>query len=42
MCHNPDHVLPSVYMKKAPLTINKKPAEGRETKPAMIPKAELY
>ena len=23
MCHNPNHVLPSVYMKKAPLTIIK-------------------
>ena len=39
--HNPNnHVLPSVYMKKAPLTIIKKLVEGRETKPAMIPKAE--
>ena len=40
MCHNPNHVLPSVYMKKGTSYNNKKPAEGRETKPAMIPKAK--
>ena len=40
--HNPNHVLRSVYLKKAPLTIIKKPAEGRETKPAMIPRAQWY
>ena len=38
--HNLNHVLPSVYMKKAALTIIKKPVEGRETKPAMIPNGE--